>query len=210
MEQNIEDTVVFYYDWLKLESLNFKIMLLIRELSDNGTTYKGNLKSICNGLKISSCSKNNKRIRQAIEYLTQYKYITSELKGNTYTLTINENEDLLQAVAKIRKEWINTIKTFNKDNNNERIDKDLSADWVNMLKVFIFAYNNREENVKTQADMARILNMSIGQLRCAIKLLLLCEFDNSVEIKKKIERWGEGEYWRTRGTKLYTVVDFTK
>ena len=204
------DTINISAQWLNLDKQDLKILVLA-SLSDNAE-YKGNLKSICNWLGVSSCAVNNDRIKEALKSLSDNGYISYSVAGRTYTITINEIKT--DNIVPIRKKWIDEFMKYNKDENGKNINKDNSIDWIQILRVFAFLYHRNNNDIITQAEIAEQINniISVSTISTAIEAIRNCHlqgiiFKAEAKRHKKTDESGN-EIYRTEGTEFSIMLNF--
>ncbi len=204
------DTINISAQWLNLDKQDLKILVLA-SLSDNAE-YKGNLKSICNWLGVSSCAVNNDRIKEALKSLSDNGYISYSVAGRTYTITINEIKT--DNIVPIRKKWIDEFMKYNKDENGKNINKNNSIDWIQILRVFAFLYHRNNNDIITQAEIAEQINniISVSTISTAIEAIRNCHlqgiiFKAEAKRHKKTDESGN-EIYRTEGTEFSIMLNF--
>lgn len=204
------DTINISAQWLNLDKQDLKILVLA-SLSDNAE-YKGNLKSICNWLGVSSCAVNNDRIKEALKSLSDNGYISYSVAGRTYTITINEIKT--DNIVPIRKKWIDEFMKYNKDENGKNINKNNSIDWIQILRVFAFLYHRNNNDIITQAEIAEQINniISVSTISTAVTAIRNCHlqgisFKAEVKTHKKTDDSGN-EIYRTEGTEFSIMLNF--
>ena len=99
-------------------------------LAENNLAYRGTLKTMCEWLGIKSSSVNNKNILQAIESLNNKKLVIVNVEGRTYTLSITNQGLKNSKCRKVRKLWLTAIRNYNLDENNQKIDTQISIGWI--------------------------------------------------------------------------------
>ena len=180
----MENEFMIKFDWLKLEDYQFRLLMLIKMLSNNKeqTTYTGTLQDMRNWLNLGQSQKNNNYIVNAINELKKNNIIDYTVKGRTYTIFIIDNEipEKDNIIDKIDKDWINIIRDYNISNNKRIIG--------NMLKVLLYAYYNTKGTYKTQEELGELLNLTYNQLKNATDNLKLCDFKNYCVFEKRIEK----------------------
>lgn len=226
MEQNIEDTVVFYYDWLLLSDYEFKIIVLIRMLSDDGKIFKGTIEDIQEWLYIKTSTEINK----AIKSLVDKKYISFTKKNKIYTLTINDeymikkaNREIERAkdyyeqidkyididkyrekliITRATKENINRIRKFNKDVGTP------SAKWWNVIKLYIYALGceDKETDVISYNLLKDLLNASEGGVKNASAQLRRIELYKQEYKAREVKHQNEKKEPRTWGL-IHYIID---
>ena len=204
------NTINISAQWLNLDKQDLKILVLA-SLSDNAE-YKGNLKSICNWLGIASCTVNNDRIKEALKRLSDNGYITYNVTGRTYTITINEIK--ANNIVPIRKQWIDEFKKYNKDENGKNINKYNSIDWIQILRVFAFLYHRNNNDIITQAEIAEQINniISVSTISTAIEAIRNCHLQGII-FKAEAKRYKKtddsgNEIYRTEGTEFSIMLNF--
>ena len=204
------NTINISAQWLNLDKQDLKILVLA-SLSDNAE-YKGNLKSICNWLGVSSCAVNNDRIKEALKSLSDNGYISYSVAGRTYTITINEIKT--DNIVPIRKKWIDEFMKYNKDENGKNINKNNSIDWIQILRVFAFLYHRNNNDIITQAEIAEQINniISVSTISTAIEAIRNCHlqgiiFKAEAKRHKKTDESGN-EIYRTEGTEFSIMLNF--
>ena len=65
---------MFYREWLPLDKKEFRILAM---LADFGGEYRGNLADMCRYFSVSPQHKNREALREAIQRLTDERYIES-------------------------------------------------------------------------------------------------------------------------------------
>lgn len=204
------DTINISVEWLNLDKLELKILVLV-SVSDNAK-YKGNLTSICNWLGVSASSVNNGRIKEALNGLQEKGYISNNVIGRTYTITINEIKP--NNIVPIRKKWIDEFMKYNKNENGKNISKNNSIDWIQILRVFAFLYHRNNNDIITYAEIAEQLKniISISTISTAIEAIRNCNlqgitFKAEAKRHKKTDESGN-EIYRTEGTEFSIMLNF--
>lgn len=226
MEQNIEDTVIFYYDWLQLSDYEFKIIVLIRMLSDNGKIFKGTIEDIEKWLYIKTPTEINK----AIKSLVNKKYISFTKKNKIYTLTINDeymmkkaNREVERAknyyeqidkyididkyrekliITRATKENINRIRKFNKAGGTP------PAKWWNVIKLYIYALGceEKETEVISYELLKDLLNTTKGGVKNSSEQLRKIELYKQLYTTREVKHKNENGEWRSWGL-IHHIID---
>lgn len=214
-----DEIFIFNEMWLYEADAEFKILLLVSILAENNLAFRGNLKSMTDWLCIKPTSINNKSIKSAIENLEDKGLINVIKDGRTYTISITEyafkykfvNKNNL--LVKLRKQWIEVLKTYNKDKDNKTIDKKNSIDYIKIVKVFIYVYSHTNQEYFTQRQIAKELDISAETVRKALKAITETKF-NQLEISKKVlkERIDNNLdnriQWLSLGTQINIFIPF--
>lgn len=178
-------------DWLKLDLYDFKILITLSCLSENGL-FKNKLKSICDFLNISSSNQNIVKIKTALNNLEEKFGISIDQKGHTWTITLpppTPNDVIIQ------KEDIETI-------IHQEIDLKFAAPSdAAVIKLFIFLQLNNNK-VKTYAEIGEEINCSEMTVTRAVKSLMLYNFKNLNISKSKISFAPSGSQVIALGTKF--------
>ena len=204
------DTINISSEWLNLDKPELKILLLA-SLADNAE-YKGNLKSICEWLGVSSCAVNNTRIKEALNGLQETGYISYNVTGRTYTISINEIKP--DNIVPIRKQWIDEFMKYNRDENGNKIDTKISIDWIQILRVFAFLYHRNNSDIITYAEISEQINNIISEstISTAIEAIRNCHlqgiiFTAKAKKHRKTDESGN-EIYRTEGTIVSIMLNF--
>lgn len=129
------DVINLSAEWLNMDKQELKILVMV-SMSDKAE-YKGNLTSICNWLGVSASSVNNNRIKMTLKDLQNKGYISYNVTGQTYTISINEIAK--DNIIPIRKQWIDELKQYNRDEYGIKIDKSISIGLdTNIKSICIF------------------------------------------------------------------------
>ncbi len=114
----------------------------------------------------------------------------------------------------IRKQWIDELKKYNKDENGKNINKNNSIDWVQILRVFAFLYHRNNNDIITQAEIAEQINniISVPTISTAVTAIKSCHlqgitFKAEVKTHKKTDDSGN-EIYRTEGTEFSIMLNF--
>ena len=208
-----EDSVDFQEDWLDIQDYQLKILMLTSILAENNLAYRGTLKTMCEWLGVSCCYKNNQKIKQAIETLEKDGQVFCKIEGRTYHISISNKAFKNKRIIKIRKIWIQTFKNYNKNDNNEKIDKSISIDWIKILKVFVYIYGIDIGDLLTMKQISDSLHISEDTARKAINAIMECDLDDIRVYKKVIKTkyndiYGNNKY-HTLGTDIKIGYDFS-
>lgn len=205
-----ESCINFYDDWLQVADYELKFLILTSILAENNLAYRGTISDICNWLGVKPYSKTNKKIKQAIESLQDKGYLFYKLDGRTYTLTISEKGMKDKQIVKIRKAWVNAFKTYNKDENNNKINRNISIDWIKILKVFVYLYSRKGSSLLTRDTIALDLNLSLDVVSAALKAICECEL-NGIKVTKTIVKENLGTdkkpFYRNKGTDINILIN---
>lgn len=177
-----EDDIEFCYEWLPLEDLPLKILILTSVLAENNLAYRGNLATMCDWLGISSCAVNNSKIKKALEVLQDKKHINYYKDGRTYVIAITnagmKNKDIL----KVRKAWLNAFKSYKSD---------ISVGWLQLVKVFVYVCSRfvsaKGQLIITRNEIAEALGISANTAGNALKCITRCKLDG-ISFQKDIEK----------------------
>lgn len=208
---NYDDNLDFKEEWLDIVDYELKILMLTSILAENNLGYRGTLKTMCEWLGVVSCGKTNAKIKDALNNLASNGYIFLEVEGRTYHVSIRNKGMKDKRIIKIRKMWIETIKKYNRDEENKKIDTSISIDWIKILKVFVYLYG-LPPKVVTNSDIALALNMSTDSVSKSIKAIENCNFKglrfSRQIIKDKYEDESGRELWNTRGSDMSFIIIF--
>ena len=204
------DVINLSAEWLNMDKQELKILVMV-SMSDKAE-YKGNLTSICNWLGVSASSVNNNRIKMTLKDLQNKGYISYNVTGQTYTISINEIAK--DNIIPIRKQWIDELKQYNRDEYGIKIDKSISIDWIQILKVFAFLYNRKQHNTITYAEISKHINYTLSEstISTAITAIKNCNlkgilFNAKTIIHTKTDLNGNKTY-RTEGTNFDIIWNF--
>lgn len=195
----MQDYIVINYNWLQLQDYQFKIIVLIKMLATDKEqiTYTGTLQDIRQWLHLTQNKKNNKAIIKAIEELKNSNIITYTLKGRTYNITIIDKATDNKVIDKVKKEWIDNIRNYNKDNHKRILET--------MLKVLLYAYDNKNGEYNTTSNISYKLNITPNQLSNATNNLLHCHFIDYSLFYKDYEKERTRKGNRTKGVILQFI-----
>lgn len=186
--------------------------MLTSLLAENNLAYRGTLKTMCEWLCVSSCSKNNTKIKQAIHSLEADGYIFCKVEGRTYHISISNKGFKDKRVVKIRKRWVEAFKHYNRTEDNKKIDSHISIDWIKILKVFVYLCTLNTGELVTMSEIASCLSISKDSAAKAVNALLECEL-KGLSIEKRIvkecyiDTAGKTCY-RTQGTDITIGLNF--
>lgn len=211
-----EDCIDICEEWFNeedIKGIELRILILTGVLADNNLAYRGTLKDMCEWLCLSSNSVNNKKIKAAIQNLIDKEYLYCNIDGRTFTLSISNKALKDRNIIKIKRVWIETIKNYNRDENNNKIDKTKYIDWINILKVFIFLYSrdSGKPNIITLDSIADELNIQRETIRKAVNAIQECNLQGiglSKEIVKDKIDFDDMSLWRTQGTVFQFYIKF--
>ncbi len=192
MEENKNNNLIFYFPMLSLNDYEFKIIVMIRMLSDDSKTFKGTIEDMKKWLYIKTDSKINK----AIKSLKKSKYILFTKDKETYILTINDEYikkvfvereinrqkeyykridryldiDKLRAsqvITRATAKNIEIIRTYNRNEEGNIIDNGLtSAKWHTILKMYLFSLSCQYDE-DTDKERMKQLKYSFSQKEIA-------------------------------------------
>ena len=185
-----EDDISIYYEWLPLEDLQLKILILTSVLAENNLAYRGSLSTMCNWLGISSCSNNNSKIKQSLEALQDKRLINYYKDGRTYVIAITNAGMKNKDVLRVRKAWINAFKAYKSD---------ISIGWLQLVKVFVYicsrAIRQKEQLIITRNEVAEAL----GITRCNLDGIT---FQKEVEKERIKDKSGQTIAIFNKGTSI--------
>jgi hypothetical protein len=168
-----KEKITTYKEWLNLDDMMFKILILI-SLNDN--KFTGDLSDICTGISLKPYSRARKRIRKAIDKLERKKYINSTLNGRTYTLSIIPQGTKIKATKYI-------IHTF-------FYAETRGVSNAKMIKVYLW-YVPKSDILCTNSEIARELGCSVSVICTAKKIL---QHDFNAIIVQTIRKYIGGEF----------------
>lgn len=212
--------IEFYKQWLSKDKKSLKLLLFIGLTVDKNNMIKCKLKDIRDFIGITNNQKNNDSIKNILEELQIKKYIKYDNKENSQDILISIDTDNLKEIDRIRgiqKQWVLNIKQANRDENNKKIDKSISADWSVAFKILVNFHIGNFKSIMKQTEIGKIINMSKDTVNDALKLLLLSDINFMKEtIKEKhkifelegdkyIEKWVSSAV----GTHLNMKQDFS-
>lgn len=222
---NSEKVIDFKKKWFSLNKIETKIMVAVEILAQDERAYRGTLKSFQDYLGI----KTPNTIKKAIETLKEQGLLNYIIDKRIYTISITEKARKDKTYFKIAKEWIDTLKSFNKDENNKTINKSLSVDWTLSLKLLmillkgdveqyqkqkkaetIIVYENNKEVKKvlekavTQKEIADMLGTSKTQLHNCFKAIETVDLGN-ISIDSKYIIYKNGDYFYYNLGKQYNI-----
>ncbi len=206
-----EDSIIFYHEWLDVADYELKLLILTSILAENNLAYRGNLTNMCEWLGVKQNANNNSNIKRAIESLENKGLIFYKLDGRIYTITISERGMKDKKIVRIRKAWVSAFKKYNKDGNNNRIDKNISIDWIKILRVFVYLYSKKMNKPIKIEDIAMDLNVSKTTASNAIKAIQSCElcgirmYKNT--IRNCVMKDGDPTYYNV-GTDMGFIIIF--
>ncbi len=167
----------FYFEWLGVDKNHFRILSLLAPTGE----FRGNLSDMCRRFNLGLTTKNRNTLKSGISDLTEGGYITSDKKGNTYTLKANAKDTVIEIPA----EWLNQI--MNHSYTSE------SVSWQAVLKVLLWLCKNREPIV-TRDMIAEDLNCGVDTITSALNVL---ERDYNAIIREfATKQKANGEYRR--------------
>lgn len=203
------DYIDFNTEWLDIEDIQLKLLMLSSLLAENNLAYRGTLNTMCEWLGITASRANNNRIKQALDNLQNNGYIFYKKDSDIYTITISNKGFEEKTIVEIRKIWIETIKAYNKDENNQKINKNISLDWIKILKVFVFILTEiRKQSILTYDYIGSSLNISKETVRKAVIAIKECCFDGiTIDTKTKKKKIDDDMYI-TIGTEYTIGLDF--
>ena len=203
-----EDNISISKEWLEdIEDYQLKILLLTSVLADNSLAFRGTLKTMCEWLGIQSCTVNNRKIKEALQNLSDKGYIFYKVEGRTHHVSISNKGMKNKKVYKVRKIWIEAFKNYNKI-----ADKSKTVDWLKILRVFIYLYYLKADEIVTLEKIANITEISVETARKALIAILACDL-KGLHIEKNIikDKWEDEKgniYWRTKGQEISIFINF--
>lgn len=151
------ETIVFFWEWLRLPKEEFNILMM---LADMGGSFKGNLSDMCRYFHVSTeNSKNKAPLKEAIENLTSKGFITSQLKGYTYSLQVIPKEEEVELLRK----WVDPI--LQADRFSVSVAK------APVIKSLIWISQNSYSKVVTNDEIVPDLNISVSTFGSAKNVL---------------------------------------
>lgn len=158
----MDEELEFEKDWLSVEKMEFKILTLITVLADNHLAYRGTLADMCAFFGVGARdSRNNARIRTAIENLKNKGLIKTIQDGRTWTLTLSRDAERRSKVIRIKRDWVNAL----------HASKGKAVDWAVVLKVWLYLIDNHQEVLKS-SEIADCLGVSISTVSRARQVLI--------------------------------------
>lgn len=203
-----EDNISISKEWLEdIEDYQLKILLLTSVLADNSLAFRGTLKTMCEWLGIQSCTVNNRKIKEALQNLSDKGYIFYKVEGRTHHVSISNKGMKNKKVYKVRKIWIEAFKNYNKI-----ADKSKTVDWLKILRVFIYLYYLKADEIVTLEKIANITEISVETARKALIAILACDL-KGLHIEKNIikDKWEDEKgniHWRTKGQEISIFINF--
>lgn len=203
-----EDNISISKEWLEdIEDYQLKILLLTSVLADNSLAFRGTLKTMCEWLGVQSCAVNNRKIKEALQNLSDKGYIFYKVEGRTHHVSISNKGMKNKKVYKVRKIWIEAFKNYNKI-----ADKSKTVDWLKILRVFIYLYYLKADEIVTLEKIANITEISVETARKALIAILACDL-KGLHIEKNIikDKWEDEKgniYWRTKGQEISIFINF--
>ena len=203
-----EDNISISKEWLEdIEDYQLKILLLTSVLADNSLAFRGTLKTMCEWLGVQSCAVNNRKIKEALQNLSDKGYIFYKVEGRTHHVSISNKGMKNKKVYKVRKIWIEAFKNYNKI-----ADKSKTVDWLKILRVFIYLYYLKADEKVTLEKIANITEISVETARKALIAILACDL-KGLHIEKNIikDKWEDEKgniYWRTKGQEISIFINF--
>ena len=173
-----------------MEKLEFKLLTLITVLAENHLAYRGSLSDMCEffGCKTKD-SRNNQRIRDAIDSLCGKGFIRAIQDGRVWTLTLDQKAKHRAKVIRIRKDWVMAAKAYKEHYEREGRESP-SVDWSAILKVWLFLIGNHKEII-TSSDIANKLAVSRSVVTRARRVLLDI---NAINVHVINEKQIDGSY----------------
>lgn len=160
--QIMEEELEFEKDWLSVEKMEFKILTLITVLADNHLAYRGTLADMCAFFGVGARdSRNNARIKAAIENLRIKGLIKTIQDGRTWTLTLSRDAERKSKVIRIKKDWVSAL----------HASKGRDVDWAVVLKVWLYLIDNHREVLKS-SEIAQCLGVSVSTVSRARQVLI--------------------------------------
>ena len=158
----MEEELEFEKDWLSVEKMEFKILTLITVLADKHLAYRGTLADMCAffGVGVRD-SRNNARIKAAIENLRIKGLIKTIQDGRTWTLTLSRDAERKSKVIRIKKDWVSAL----------HASKGRDVDWAVVLKVWLYLIDNHREVLKS-SEIAQCLGVSVSTVSRARQVLI--------------------------------------
>lgn len=145
--------------WLNLSNYEFKILIMI---ANSAPAFTGNLRQMCDYLEITNNTINTERVKDALYYLTEKKFIKASVDGFYWTLALRPQET---PEVEITEEEVQKIREYRGNCANE------SSAWSTMVKVL--AHSRADTPVKeTQTETAAQLGVSarsVSRARHALK-----------------------------------------
>ncbi|MEQ8200131.1 MAG: hypothetical protein ABRQ24_01785 [Syntrophomonadaceae bacterium] len=182
------DMVEFDKEWLILAKHEFKILTMITVLAENKLAYRGTLTDMCRFMDITAQKNNTDKIKKAIKYLQDNKYLHSILDVNVYTLTLTKEAERWKDVISIKREWVYIAK-----------DIDSETDWINVLKIWLYSIDNDTQLTKIDI-IAEQLNITPSIVKRAMKAL---KNIGAIKTKKETVKIDENIY-RCKGQIIVT------
>lgn len=151
------EKIVFFWEWLRLPKEEFNILMM---LADNGGSFRGNLSDMCRYFRVDpGNSKNKTPLKNAIDSLTAKGFITSQLKGYTYSLQVIPKEEKVELLRK----WVDPI--LQADHFSESVAK------APVIKSLIWISQNSYSKVVTNDQIVPDLNISVSTFGSAKNVL---------------------------------------
>ena len=203
-----EDNISISKEWLEeVEDYQLKILLLTSVLADNSLAFRGTLNTMCEWLGVKSCTVNNRKIKEALQNLSDKGYIFYKVEGRTHHVSISNKGMKDKKIYKVRKIWIEAFKNYQKI-----ADKSDAVDWIKILRVFIYLYYLKAGEIITLEKIANIIGASIETARKALKAIMACDLkglciDKTI-IKDRYEDEQGNIYWRTIGQDISIMISF--
>lgn len=185
--------LVFYREWFPLPKGEFRIMAM---LADKGQ-FRGNLSDLCRYFFVIPQTAPRDALRNQITALVEKGFITSQLSGRTYTLTVAPKAQRIE----IAREHYERIRARVRPTEGE------SVAWEAVLKVYLWACENDYDSIITNQMIHEDLDLSPGVI-CAAKNVLDREFEAihrriiakkewNGEIRRKGQNIGASSFWNS-------------
>ena len=199
-----ENSFKLFGKWLEIED-NTPFELLVMAASNNNH-YEGTLRDICQWRGVASCSVNNNKIKEALDYLRDSGYLSYSLQGYTYIISLKDREEYENDYINIKYEWLKELRSYKKS-----AKKTVSITWAKILKVFMVCVMYINEELVNMDGMAKLLHMNVNSIRNAFKALgeldlVGIEIGKYTVIKKMLicqSVW----YYKTLGTRIEKQIN---
>ena len=150
------ENVVFYREWLPLDKKEFRILAM---LADFGGEYRGNLADMCRYFSVSPQHKNREALREAIQRLTDGRYIESSADRRTYSLRVIPKEKEIV----LSKEWFDRVQAHEYSAE--------SVSWEAVIKTLLWLIAHDPEATVTNQQIADELGVSVSVVVSAKNVL---------------------------------------
>ena len=201
IEMKMEKEAEIDTTWLTVSNYQFKILVMIACLAQEGLAFRGKLADMCIFLGVSNSKPNTDKIKEAIANLEKKEDIIVVKDGYTWTLTLTVKAERKDKIKRIKNAWIAAIKEYKPEEEKD------SVSWESILKVLVYLIADKRE-IKRYDEIGKALGITEKTVQRAVKALSNIDFKD-IELKKKLAWFkNKNDEFKVNGQRLEVAYKF--